>query len=102
MKPEAVHERLKELTYRDVPPSVRWFYSEWDDVGVKASNLLADWEKGKDTRDSTRQLLRQVNRLELIGQMIEQEAHSLLRLARSLPVKTLWNAGSITQPDGEE
>jgi len=102
MKPEHALERLKELAYRDVPPSVRWFYSEWDDVSVEASNLLVEWEKGRDTRNYTRKLLRQVNRLELLGQIVEQETHRFLRLARSLPIKTLWNAGSITQPDGEE
>jgi len=96
--PEDVHYGLKELAYRQPPPSVRWLFSEWEDVSRLAFDLLEEWEMGRDTRHFSRKLQRQVDRLEILHQMIEPETVRLLRLARSLPLKTRWNVGSPPQP----
>lgn len=99
--PDDVYEALAKLANQD-PPSVRWFFSEWHAVGKAAARLLEAWEKGGDVVFFSRKLLQQVARLQVIHQMIDQEATRTIQLALSLPIKTVWNVDSINQLDGEE
>lgn len=88
---DLVHARLLSLAHRPhVPQVVQRLPTAWEDLGEVVERLLKHWDEGRDPDIQAFRVRKNLHRLVLTHELVEEELTQVKLLVAGLPIRTYW------------